>query len=278
MLGSLKGEATRSCSRSGNHDLWGHKGATRIILRWNRRILFRMAGMTWNGGNAYLWIWSQLIDSASIARALLPGIGDTYIGSLLLRRVTNRSMLGYPIIEKTRLAIVWLRHHSAGKVFNILERRSARMLDLPGICLTFRVIPLWWNHNRRFQTSIHKVGEWVSPTPCFMIYDTTATLSVAIMTVVLWITWCALSRATDIAIISRTLIWRWDWSFVQTLWNNSPSGSRRAPQPETLASVKRVCVSWTGLRGTSWMNRSLVGPPFQMMLDLMWNQDFVSQW
>ena len=180
---------------------------------------------------------------------MLSGIGDTYIESMLLRRVANRSMK-----RPDLLAIVWLRHHSVGTGFNILERRSARLLNLPGICLTFRVIPRWWHHNRRFQTYTRLENE--SP-PCFMIYDTNDALLVTIMTVVLWITWCALSRAMEIAIISRTLIWSWDWTFVQTPWNNSPSGSRRALQPETLASVKRVCVSWAGLRGTPWMNQSM---------------------
>ena len=92
------------------------------------------------------------------------------------------------------------------------------------------------------------------------------------------ITWCTLSRAMEIAIISRTLIWSWDWSFgpnslkQQSLWFKM----------STPAQDNGVCKE--GGHFLNWFDRNtlnepvFVGPPFQMMLDLMWNHDFVSQW
>ena len=46
------------------------------------------------GGNAYADIPTQLMDRASVSRALGSRTGDTYIGSLLLNWVANKSIMG----------------------------------------------------------------------------------------------------------------------------------------------------------------------------------------
>ena len=53
------------------------------------------------------------------------------------------------------------------------------------------------------------------------------------------------------------LMWSWDWSCCQTPWHMSPSGSKWAPQPKQLASVKTVCVGGDCLRTTPLINLSL---------------------
>ena len=85
-----------------------------------------------------------------------------------------------------------------------------------------------------------------------------APLSVATITVELETYWWHCFRASNIAFISKTLIWRSDWPGVQTPWNSSPSGSRWAPHPERLTSVKRLCVGRDGFSVTLEMKRPLL--------------------
>ena len=157
-------------------------------------------------------------------------------------------MFGKPVIDRIELQIVWSRDHSVEIGLERRLNRSAKMFDFPGICLTRRFIPFWLHHWSISHTSMYRDGELVPP---FLFrYETTEELSVAIITVELQTYWWHCFRASNLAFISKTLIWRTDWSGVQAPWNSSPSGSRWAPNPERLVSVKRLCVGRDGFSVT----------------------------
>ena len=74
----------------------------------------------------------------------------------------------------------------------------------------------------------------------------------------LWYCWRHCFRDNRMAFISKTLMCSADWSRDQTPWNRSPSGSRWAPHPERLESVKRVWDDRGGFSSTPWTNLSLL--------------------
>ena len=107
-----------------------------------------------------------------------------------------------------------LLDHSVWRGFDILDSRSAKMLNLSGMWLTNRAIPLCVHHNRVFHTNIQSLENVYS----LVCWSTTP----PIMTVLLTITyWASLS--------ARDTVLRGHWYGVQTPWNESPFGSRCAP-------------------------------------------------
>ena len=95
-------------------------------------------------------------------------------------------------------------------------------------------------------SSKHRLGECVPP--CLL---TTVVLSVEIITQEWWMYFIAFLSAKRMAVISRILIWRWDWSSNQRPWKDRLIGSRWAPHPEWLASMKRD-EWWTFPRRNDW--------------------------
>ena len=149
-------------------------------------------------------------------------------------------MLGCPAIRKIELAIVWSRDHSVWRGFDILDSRSAKILNLSGMWLTNRAIPLCLHHSRVFHTYIQSL-ENVHP---FFYWYTTP----PIMTVLLTITyWASLS--------ARDTVLRGHWYGIQTPWNESSLGSRCAPA--SVAGIRNDGVAGAGLRATPWTNRPL---------------------
>ena len=92
--GSSIGMSDRSASRSGNHSLWGQKGAIRVRLQlWEALSLRRTLFMIAMGGKAYAWRLSQGWRNASTPAALGSHAGAKNTGSLAVSEVTNRSMI-----------------------------------------------------------------------------------------------------------------------------------------------------------------------------------------
>ena len=77
---------------------------------------------------------------ASTSTASGSAMGDTNTGSLLLRRVANRSRLGVSHAMHSASNTEWKRVHSVCTILSILERRSANAFLSPGMCLASRVI------------------------------------------------------------------------------------------------------------------------------------------
>ena len=88
------GADTNKCNISENHGRWGKRGAIRIILHRDWRILARTEGIRVVCRNAYALTQFQFIDNESIAKAWLSGTWDTYIGSLWLNPHWDNWALG----------------------------------------------------------------------------------------------------------------------------------------------------------------------------------------
>ena len=80
---------------------------------------------------------------------------------------------------------------------------------------------------------------WENVSPCLLKYETTVVLSVEIITQEWWMYFMTFFSAKRMIIISRILIWSWNWSSDQRLWKDSLISSRWAPHLKWLASMKR---------------------------------------
>ena len=188
------------------------------------------------------------MERASTASAWLSGTGETYNGSLWLKRVANKSTLGNLSIWNTELPTDWSNALSVLIGLSNLDRRSAEILNLPVICRTLITMSCSWQKLRISHTSTHRSRECVSP--CLLIKETTVVLSVDIMRQEWWINDMACFSAKRMAIISNKLIRNWDWSSVQRPWKDSLIGSKWAPHQWWLASVKR---NMFGCGGGGWI-------------------------
>ena len=160
---------------------------------------------------------------------------DPPLGSLLFKRVANRSRLGLSHAMHSASNTEWRRVHSVCTILSILERRSANAFLSPGMCLARRV-----NCASRARISTSRVRRYRGTDtvpPCFRMYDTTEALSDISWTVRPVSCTRNARRAYNTASISRWLMCR-----VASLVDQLPltwSVSKWAPQPNCDASVKR---------------------------------------